>query len=434
MPRPSGMPTRRYELPWGESPTVRIDTVFTPGATGSTYGSCELLGPLVWAWARAGTRSDVSATRSATSDEMRRVMSLLLGLLAFLKMVRKNCDRAPNDAHARGRSQGPRLELVKVPFRSRLARTGSAPNGGDLQPAAPVTLSLDAPAMPSHIFLLLIDLAPGYGDASARYDEPPIPRPGVRLRARARPLARKQRRGASHPVRPAARSSSRCLRSRSLRVARRRRSCVGHAWFRRSDREIDPAHGDSCARIGYLLPSATCPKASSSHPLPSPRNPDAHPAATVHALIPVRRWLPRRQRSRAYCGADGARRRPRDDRTGRERHDLAARRHAARRDRRLVCSAVAHLPADDAGRRAVRVRRVDGGGGQRGMGPGQRRTPARRHGDPDRWRADPRHGRRDRERPRALHRRPQPELDGQRRQRLLAPVGPRPDRADAGVR
>ncbi|HEX6811338.1 MAG TPA: hypothetical protein VF384_06935 [Planctomycetota bacterium] len=49
-----------------------------------------------------------------------------------------------------------------LPPRPVLSLTGSAPNGGDLQPGQPVTLSLTAPTMPSHLFGLVIDLAPGY--------------------------------------------------------------------------------------------------------------------------------------------------------------------------------------------------------------------------------------------------------------------------------
>ena len=50
-PSPSGIPTMRYGVPSGfaltESPTVRIDFVTTPGSDRTTYGDCELLGPLI---------------------------------------------------------------------------------------------------------------------------------------------------------------------------------------------------------------------------------------------------------------------------------------------------------------------------------------------------------------------------------------------------
>ncbi|HEX6811252.1 MAG TPA: hypothetical protein VF384_06495 [Planctomycetota bacterium] len=53
------------------------------------------------------------------------------------------------------------VQIVPRPW-PVLSLTGSAPNGGDLQPGQPVTLSLTAPTMPSHLFGLVVDLAPGF--------------------------------------------------------------------------------------------------------------------------------------------------------------------------------------------------------------------------------------------------------------------------------
>src|SRR5688572_14542931 len=56
-----------------ESPTVRSDRVCTPFAAGSTYGDCELLGPVTWAAAGpAPTRT--ANTASARTGANRSVM------------------------------------------------------------------------------------------------------------------------------------------------------------------------------------------------------------------------------------------------------------------------------------------------------------------------------------------------------------------------
>jgi len=49
-----------------------------------------------------------------------------------------------------------------LPPRPVLSLTGSAPSGGDLQATQPVTLGLDAPTVASQLFVLVVDLAPGY--------------------------------------------------------------------------------------------------------------------------------------------------------------------------------------------------------------------------------------------------------------------------------
>jgi len=49
-----------------------------------------------------------------------------------------------------------------LPRRPVLSLTGSAPTGGDLQATQLVTLAVDAPSVPSQLFILFVDLAPGY--------------------------------------------------------------------------------------------------------------------------------------------------------------------------------------------------------------------------------------------------------------------------------
>ena len=77
-PRPSGIPTMRYGVPSGfaftESPTVRIDFVTTPGSDRTTYGDCELLGPVI-VFASAAVAAVAATTTTAAATAVRFFIS-----------------------------------------------------------------------------------------------------------------------------------------------------------------------------------------------------------------------------------------------------------------------------------------------------------------------------------------------------------------------
>ena len=79
-PRPSGIPTMRYGVPSGfaltESPTVRIDFVTTPSSDRTTYGDCELLGPVI-VFASAAVAAVAATTSTPATSAVRFFISQL---------------------------------------------------------------------------------------------------------------------------------------------------------------------------------------------------------------------------------------------------------------------------------------------------------------------------------------------------------------------
>src|SRR5689334_23545569 len=70
-PRPSGMPAIRYVSKavfffFTASPTLSIDVNSTPSTTGTMYGDCELLGPVVGAGATTTDRTNAAMTVRTT--------------------------------------------------------------------------------------------------------------------------------------------------------------------------------------------------------------------------------------------------------------------------------------------------------------------------------------------------------------------------------
>src|SRR4029453_11679583 len=86
-PSPSGIPTIRYGVPSGlrltVSPTVNTDLVTTPGCERTTYGDCELLGPVCVPGATAGAPPTVAAV-AAVAVTRPTTASLPVPILTWL--------------------------------------------------------------------------------------------------------------------------------------------------------------------------------------------------------------------------------------------------------------------------------------------------------------------------------------------------------------